>query len=163
VDDLRGDCTRCAALCCVALAFDRSASFAFDKPAGVPCTNLRGRLCVIHDELEARGCGGCARYDCAGAGQRVCEEVFGGRDAPRDAMMDAFRVMREVQELRVVLRALDGWLARPMSARDLAELEESGFFDRARAAFQSLGKAENASGASRPMNGSFGGMRKRFS
>jgi hypothetical protein len=50
-----------------------------------------------------------------------------------------------------------------MSSEDLDALDASGFFDRARAAFQSLGKAENASGASRPMNGSFGGIRKRCS
>lgn len=78
-------------------------------------------------------------------------------------MLEAFRVMREVQELRVLLRALDAWLARPMSADDLDALDRSGFFDRARAAFQSLGSAEKASGASRPMNGSPGGIKKRCS
>jgi len=163
MDPLVADCHRCAALCCVALAFDRSASFAFDKPAGEPCPSLRGKLCVIHDDLEARGCSGCARYDCAGAGQRVVQEVFGGRSEDPARMADAFRVMRDVQELRVLLRAMDTWLATRMSEDDLAELERSGFFDRARAAFQSLGKAENASGASRPMNGSLGGIKKRCS
>jgi hypothetical protein len=163
VDDLRGDCTRCAALCCVALAIDRSASFAFDKAAGEPCANLRGHLCVIHDELETRGCSGGARYDCAGAGQRVVHEVFAGRDEDPPQMIDAFRVMRDVQELRVLLRALDAWLARPLSKDDLTALDASGFFARARAAFQSLGSAENASGASSPMNGSFGGIKKRCS
>ena len=152
----------------MALAFDRSASFAFDKAAGVPCPNLRGTKCRVHSALEASGCAGCARYDCAGAGQRVCEEVFAGRSWRDDAslvepMMHAFRVMREVQELRVLLRALDAHLAARMSEGELAELERSGFFERARAAFQSLGKAEKASGASRPMNGSFGGIRKRCS
>jgi len=168
MDLLAGDCHRCAALCCVALAFDRSSSFAFDKAAGVPCRNLRGIECAIHDALEASGCSGCARYDCAGAGQRVCEEVFGGRSWRDDPsllapMMDAFRVMREVQELRVLLRALDERLSRRLSERELANLERSGFFERARGAFQELGSAEKASGASRPMNGSSGGIKKRCS
>lgn len=127
----------------MALAIDRSPAFAFDKPAGLPCANLRANECRIHDDLEARGCSGCARYDCAGAGQRVCEEVFAGRSWRDDAsllapMMDAFRVMREIQELRVLLRALDTWLARPVSARDLEELERSGFMTSALAAFRAL-------------------------
>jgi hypothetical protein len=122
----------------------------------------------MHAELEVSGCSGCVRYDCAGAGQRVCEEVFGGRSWRDDAsllapMMEAFRVMREVQELRVLLRALDDQLATKLSESDLASLERSGFFERARAAFQSLGSAEKASGASRPMKGSLGGIRKRCS
>lgn len=147
----------------MALAFDRSTCFAFDKAAGVPCHELDGNECRIHADLEARGCSGCARYDCAGAGQRVVQEVFSGRSNDPTRMIDAFRVMREVQELRILLRALDAWLARPMSASDLDALERGGFFERARAAFQTLGSAENASGASRPMNGSLGGIRKRCS
>ncbi|HEY2512219.1 MAG TPA: hypothetical protein VGI39_15235 [Polyangiaceae bacterium] len=108
---LRADCTRCAALCCVALAFDRSPHFAFDKPAAVPCPNLTPALrCVIHEDLGARGFGGCARYECWGAGQRVTQEVFGGRSWQGDpqlaeAMFEAFGVMREVHELLVLLRA----------------------------------------------------------
>ncbi len=150
------------------LAFERSPSFAFDKPAGVPCRNLLGNACRIHDELVGSGCSGCARYDCAGAGQRVCEEVFVGRSWRDDPallapMTDAFRVMRDVQELRVLLRALDVWLSRSFSEGELGELERSGFFERARDAFQSLGSAEKASGASRPMKGSFGGIKKRCS
>lgn len=138
MDDLRGDCTRCAALCCVALAIDRSPSFAFDKEAGVPCRHLAGNDCRIHDDLERSGCAGCARYDCAGAGQRVVQETFAGRAADPARMIDAFRVMRDVQELRVLVRALDAWLARPMSEDDLNELERSGVIDRARAAFRAL-------------------------
>jgi hypothetical protein len=101
--DLRPDCSRCAALCCVALAFDRSEHFAFDKPAGRACRHLAVHACAIHDELEARGFGGCARYDCAGAGQRVTMEIFGGRSWRDDPallrpMMDAFAAVRDAHE-----------------------------------------------------------------
>lgn len=109
------DCGRCAALCCVSLAFDRGESFAIDKPAGLPCPNLEGHGCGIHDRLEAEGFAGCVRYSCAGAGQRVVQELFGGRswqDDPRllAPMMEAFRGMRQIQERLVLLvtaRTLD--------------------------------------------------------
>ena len=42
--ELRADCTRCFALCCVAPAFAASADFAIDKPAGQPCPNPTGHL-----------------------------------------------------------------------------------------------------------------------
>lgn len=108
---LRADCTRCAALCCVTLPFDRSPYFAFDKLAATPCPNLtRAHRCSIHDSLADRGFAGCARYECWGAGQRVTQEVFGGRswrEEPHlaEAMFEAFRVMREVHELLVLLEA----------------------------------------------------------
>jgi hypothetical protein len=101
---LRADCAQCAALCCVALAFDRSALFALDKPAGVACPNLRGcNTCAIHEDLAGQGFAGCVRFDCLGAGQRVTQ-MFAGqswRDDPQTAraMFDAFRVMRPVHEL----------------------------------------------------------------
>jgi hypothetical protein len=106
---LRRDCARCAGLCCVALAFDRSALFAFDKPAGTPCSHLTSRhRCRIHATLEERGFAGCAAYDCLGAGQRVTQELFAGRswqDEPAlaESMFDAFRALREVHELLLLL------------------------------------------------------------
>lgn len=98
---LRPDCGRCAALCCVALDFDKSPHFAIDKPAGVPCPNLTsGARCTIHADLAARGFGGCVRYDCLGAGQRVVQEVFAGRSWQSEPellapMMDAFASLRK--------------------------------------------------------------------
>jgi hypothetical protein len=93
---LRADCARCAALCCVALAFDRSS------------LDGCGR-CRIHAAKAQAGFAGCAGYDCAGAGQRVTQEVFNGRSwrehpellAP---MLRAFAVLRRVHELRLLLR-----------------------------------------------------------
>ncbi len=107
---LRGDCAQCAALCCVALAFDRSPLFAYDKPAGEPCANLcaEGR-CAIHAERMARGFAGCEAYDCLGAGQAVTQGLFGGRSWRDDPallgpMMDAFAVMRPAREALALLR-----------------------------------------------------------
>lgn len=108
---MRADCARCAALCCVTLAFDRSPSFAITKPNGVVCPNLdSGHRCRIHAERDRRGFSGCIAYDCLGAGQRVTQDLFGGRTWRDDAsllapMMKAFLAMRRVHELIVLLDA----------------------------------------------------------
>ena len=79
--ELRGDCTRCAGLCCTALWFSKSDGFPADKPSGVPCRHLRADwLCAIHDRLEERGCRGCRAYDCLGAGQRAAALCSGLRE-----------------------------------------------------------------------------------
>lgn len=107
--DLQGDCARCQGLCCVSLAFDRSEWFAFDKAAGEPCPYLLpANRCRQHARLEGAGHGGCANYDCYGAGQRVTQELFPGvswRHAPeqRRALFGAFLRLRDVHELRLLL------------------------------------------------------------
>jgi hypothetical protein len=108
--ELRADCSRCAALCCVALAFDKGESFDIDKAADVPCPNLGARgFCTIHDKLKDFGFAGCARYDCNGAGQRVTQELFGGRSWQEDPkllapMSAALRVMARVHGAIVLVR-----------------------------------------------------------
>jgi hypothetical protein len=115
VIDLRADCGRCFALCCVVPAFARSADFAIDKPAATPCVNLLDDFrCGIHDRLRDRGFPGCTVYDCFGAGQHVAQGTFGGRDWREhpelaDAMFAAFPVMRDLHEL---LWYLESALAR---------------------------------------------------
>lgn len=110
---LQADCSNCAALCCMALAFDKSDLFGVDKPAGIPCQHLHlDDKCGIHDGLTDRGFSGCVSYDCLGAGQRVTQQVFGGkswRDNPDLArpMFEAFRIMRKVQELLQLLETAD--------------------------------------------------------
>jgi hypothetical protein len=135
--DLHADCARCAALCCVALAFDRGEDFALDKPAQTPCPHLdAGFACTIHDTLNARGFSGCACYDCLGAGQRVTQDLFGGRDWRSDPallgpMSEAFARLRQVhKDLDLLLAAralplpdatragLDALIARHMPTPD---------------------------------------------
>jgi hypothetical protein len=102
---LRADCSRCAALCCVAPAFARSADFAIDKPAGRPCPNLQSDFrCGIHDSLPERGFPGCVAFDCFGAGQHVTQVAFGGRDWRSDpgiagSMFVLLPVVRQLHEL----------------------------------------------------------------
>jgi hypothetical protein len=124
---LRADCGRCAALCCVALAFDQGALFGFDKPAGRPCPHLsRPGRCTIHAQRSQRGFAGCVAYDCYGAGQRVTQELFGGRSWQAEphllpSMLEAFRAMRHAHELLVLLEAA----ARlPLRAGERERLEE---------------------------------------
>jgi uncharacterized protein YjbI with pentapeptide repeats len=104
--ELRADCSRCAGLCCVALPFARSADFAIDKPAGMPCRHLRvDDRCRIHDRLGPEGFPGCEVFDCFGAGQQVVQVTFGGRSW-RDGndvagpMFAAFDTLRAVHEMR---------------------------------------------------------------
>jgi uncharacterized protein YjbI with pentapeptide repeats len=102
---LRADCARCFGLCCVAPAFSVSADFAIDKAAGRACPNLGPDFrCAIHAHLRQRGFPGCAVYDCFGAGQKVAQATFGGRDWRRtpeiaEQMFEIFGIMRNLHEL----------------------------------------------------------------
>ncbi|MGW4729383.1 pentapeptide repeat-containing protein [Streptomyces shenzhenensis] len=130
---LRGDCARCFGLCCVALAFAASADFALDKPAGRPCPNLRGdHRCGIHTELRSKGFAGCTVYDCFGAGQKVSQVTFGGRDwrsGPAEharSMAEVFPVVRHLHVLlRYLTEALDLPAARPLHAELRTALEST--------------------------------------
>ena len=143
---LRGDCSRCVGLCCVALAFDRGPSFAFGKRAGEACRHLAGdNGCAVHDRLETEGLSGCAGYDCRGAGQ-IVSAMFAGhswRDSPATArvMFAAFAKLREIQlmrsllpdgsKLRSRLRPAGGWSIDALLLTDLAALRrEVGEFRR---------------------------------
>ena len=122
--DLRGDCEQCFGLCCVALPFAASADFAIDKQAGKPCPNLQSdHRCGIHAKLRQKGFTGCTVYDCFGAGQKVSQVTFGGRDwrtgSREDArrMVDVFPVVRQLHELLWYLtEALTLPAARPLHA-----------------------------------------------
>ncbi|GGZ84161.1 pentapeptide repeat-containing protein [Streptomyces echinoruber] len=133
-ETLRGDCARCFGLCCVALPFAASADFALDKPAGTPCPHLGGdHRCGIHAVLRRRGFTGCTVYDCFGAGQKVSQVTFGGRDwrggPPGHArqMFTVFPVMRQLHEMLWYLaEALTLPAARPVHPdlrRALADTE----------------------------------------
>lgn len=108
--ELTADCSRCAGLCCVALAFAKSSDFAHDKDAGDPCVNLEdGFGCRIHARLRPSGYKGCTVFDCFGAGQAVTQQTFGGRtwreaDVSSDLMFAVFPVVRQLHELLYYLR-----------------------------------------------------------
>lgn len=128
---LAADCSRCAALCCVAPAFAKSSDFAVDKPAGRPCQNLGDDFrCTIHEELPRRGFPGCVVFDCFGAGQRITQETFGGRDwrsEPRIAgdMFALLPVVRQLHELMWLLtEALELGEARRLHPKLRAALDE---------------------------------------
>ena len=108
---LTDDCSQCAALCCVAYPFDADEDFALLKRADTPCPNLASACfdCTIHAELPAKGFGGCVAYQCAGAGQRVTQELFDGetwRDDPDllEHMTYALRVLRPIHEALLLLQ-----------------------------------------------------------
>jgi hypothetical protein len=102
------DCDHCAALCCIWLGFDASPAFAFSKPAGEPCSNLRGERCAIHARKVELGFAGCAAFDCLGAGQRATAALARGAYTARERY-ETFTILRELHDL---LALLDG-------ARDL--------------------------------------------
>ena len=107
---LSADCSRCASLCCRYLAFDRSASFGFDKAAGESCRHLlANHRCRIHARRADVGFSGCVSYDCYGAGQ-VATALFADRLGETDATLSsdlagAFSLLRDVHELLLLLRA----------------------------------------------------------
>ncbi len=109
--NLADDCSRCAALCCVAYPFDADEDFALLKRADTPCPNLSETClnCAIHADLLPKGFGGCVAYQCAGAGQRVTQELFDGetwRDDPDllEHMTYALRVLRPIHEALLLLQ-----------------------------------------------------------
>ncbi|MBB5119228.1 hypothetical protein AF335_19395 [Streptomyces eurocidicus] len=129
---LRADCGSCFGLCCVALPFSASSDFAVTKAAGQPCGNLQQDFrCGIHAKLRGSGYTGCTVYDCFGAGQKVSQVTFGGRDwrADRDTarqMFESFPVMRQLHELLWYLtEALALAPARPVHGDLRRALEET--------------------------------------
>lgn len=113
------DCEQCFGLCCVALPYGKSSDFAFDKASGTPCPNLRSdNRCGIHTQLRQKGFKGCTVYDCFGAGQKLSQVTYAGRDwrdHPESAaeMFDCLPVMRQLHEL---LSYMNEMLLRPETA-----------------------------------------------
>ncbi|RPK03207.1 hypothetical protein BSBH6_02677 [Bacillus subtilis] len=103
--DLSADCQQCFGLCCVALPYAKSADFAFDKDGGTPCRNLQSNYqCSIHKNLREKGFRGCSAYECFGAGQKVSQITYEGKDwrnNPETAneMFDVFPIMQQLHEM----------------------------------------------------------------
>ncbi|QLG39045.1 pentapeptide repeat-containing protein [Paenibacillus sp. E222] len=102
---LSADCEQCFGLCCVALPYGKSSDFAFGKSSGTPCPNLRtDNRCGIHTQLRQKGFKGCTVYDCFGAGQKLSQITYAGRDwrnHPESAaeMFDCLPVMKQLHEM----------------------------------------------------------------
>lgn len=111
--DLTPDCDNCAALCCIALAFDAGDEFAIDKPAGLPCPHLARHDCTIYDTLTDEGFSGCAAYDCEGAGQRTLALYDGV------SWQDRLAILAPMLETFRHLRVLHGLIALMDTARQL--------------------------------------------
>lgn len=129
---LQGDCENCFGLCCVALPFAASSDFAVNKEAGKPCSNLQADFrCGVHTELRQLGFRGCTVYDCFGAGQKVSQMTFGGKDwrcAPQSAkqMYDVFPTMWQLHELLwYITEALSKPAAKSIHAALQDVLEET--------------------------------------
>ncbi|KAB7673084.1 pentapeptide repeat-containing protein [Bacillus sp. B1-b2] len=103
--DLKPDCKNCFALCCVALPFNQSNEFAFNKDAGIPCKNLSSNfLCNIHTSLRESGCKGCTVYECFGAGQKVSQDIYKGehwreRIDMKEEMFQVFPIVQQLHEM----------------------------------------------------------------
>lgn len=123
------DCERCAALCCVGPAFDKSEDFAIDKPAAAPCPKLADTdRCTIHESLAEHGFSGCIRYNCYGAGQRIVQELFAGKSWREDPavalqMFAALPILREIHELIGLLQTAEKLSLPGRQERQRAEHE----------------------------------------
>lgn len=125
---LKGDCERCFGLCCVALPFAASSDFAVNKEGGQPCSNLQSDFrCGVHTTLRDIGFRGCTVYDCFGAGQKVSQSTYEGRDwrsHPQSArqMFEVYPIMWQLHEL---LWYLTEALAREEALSIHASLKEA--------------------------------------
>jgi uncharacterized protein YjbI with pentapeptide repeats len=138
---LRADCSRCAGLCCVAPEFARSADFAVDKPAGVPCPNLQADFrCGIHAVLRERGFPGCEVFDCFGAGQQLTQVTFAGRSWREQPELAAeqFAVLPVMRQLHEIL----WYLAEALTLTAAAELHDDVRAARSRTEALTAGTAE---------------------
>lgn len=103
--NLRADCGNCFGLCCVALYFSSMDGFPIDKDAGQPCLNLQPDFrCCVHRRLKELGLKGCMTFDCFGAGQKVAQVSFAGRNwrenpESTEQMFSVFLIMRQLHEL----------------------------------------------------------------
>lgn len=134
-NDLKADCANCFGLCCVALPYAKSADFAFDKEGGTSCSNLQADYrCGIHSDLRKKGFKGCTVYECFGAGQKVSQITYKGknwRDNKGQAkeMFDVFPIMQQLHEMLLFLheaRSLE--VAKPLINDLQVAIEKTDYF-----------------------------------
>ncbi|WP_051341160.1 hypothetical protein [Azospirillum halopraeferens] len=120
------DCSRCQALCCVALTFRKGDAFPIDKAPGEPCPNLdpAGFRCRVWAERRGLGFNACAPYECFGAGPAVSAVMAARGHAWPDldpATAAAYQDdMRRLMRVSVLLAYLDtGRIADPALRAEL--------------------------------------------
>lgn len=122
--ELAADCTRCAGLCCGVFAFEKSAEFAIDKPAGTACSHLdAGFRCDIHADRQALGYSGCLNFDCYGAGQVMTADILAGGDWRKDGDLRdiAVSLFAELMYLHKAAFLLDQCRHLPLDAAMTAQ------------------------------------------
>ena len=103
--ETRSDCTRCAALCCIAFPSETMEGFAASKERGEACPRLRpDGSCSIYDRRKEEGFAGCVGFECFGAGQYVTQLHGGNSEWRADPellarMVDSFLDIRRAFEL----------------------------------------------------------------
>ncbi len=124
----RSDCSRCAALCCIAYPSQDMPGFAASKDAGQPCPKLdRCGRCTIYSSRAEQGFAGCIAFECFGAGQHVVQQLFGGRDwrddpALLEPMVESFLAMRPVSDLMFLAERAAAFDPAPDERAQLAQL-----------------------------------------
>lgn len=104
-DNLKIDCPNCCGICCAALYYAKSEGFPSDKPAGQPCGMLSEDFsCSIHEKLASCNLKGCMAYDCLGAGQKVTQNIYKGKDwrsTPqiKDQMFQVFLIVYQLHQM----------------------------------------------------------------
>lgn len=122
---LRADCESCFGLCCVSLAFAASADFAVDKSAGQPCHNLQEDFrCGVHTNLVPLGYRGCTVFDCFGAGQKISQQTYEGKDwrLDKQSAKEMFELFPKMWHLHELLWYLSEALMLPATKSIQSEL-----------------------------------------
>ncbi|WP_227793540.1 pentapeptide repeat-containing protein [Paenibacillus guangzhouensis] len=124
---LRADCEQCFGLCCVSLAFAASADFAIDKNPGQPCHNLQEDYrCGVHTDLVNLGFRGCTVFDCFGAGQKISQFTYEGKDWRQDksSAQEMFELFPKMWHLHELLWYLSEALMQPAANSIHEQLHE---------------------------------------
>jgi hypothetical protein len=127
MNQTQADCSKCFALCCTALSFERGNQFGHDKQAGHPCQYLAPDFrCSIHARREDLGYDGCEAFDCLGAGQRA-SAMFGAENWRNDPAIArrlhaSFSLLLRLQEMRQALTTAEDLDLNPALHQERREI-----------------------------------------
>ena len=168
--ETRADCSRCAALCCIAYPSEDMPGFAAVKEAGEPCPKLAANgLCTIYEKREEEGFSGCIKYECFGAGQHVVQSLFSGRDWRDDPallgpLVSTFLAMRPVSDLAYLVELAMEAVETDQDTATLLEMrEELAQIASSRANLADQGRIARAEATIKRIYGSIGRAKFRES